>query len=101
MRTLTSCASDAADGLAHLLHDRAAADDAIFALFLRQHGRRLHQPGRIEGAAQQSAEALEIERLDEVIEGAAFHRLDGGVGGAVRSDEDNGTFRIVFVQFAE
>ena len=85
---------DPADGLAHLLHDRAAADDAVAAVLGRQHGRHVHQPGRLEGPVEHLAEAVEVHRLDQVIEGAALHGLDGRLGGAVGRDEDDRPFGV-------
>ncbi len=67
----------------------------------RQHRRRLHQPGRFEGAVDDLAEPIEVHRLDEVIEGAAFHRLDGRLRGAVRGDEDHRQPRVLGVQLLE
>ena len=46
-----------ADGLAHLLHHGAAADDAVSSVVLRQHRGRLHQARRVEGPAQEGARA--------------------------------------------
>ena len=92
---------DPADGLAHLLHDRTAADDAVGAVLGRQHGRHAHQPGRLEGAVEDLAESLQIDRLDEVIEGAALHGLDGRLRGAVGRDEDDRPPRVAAVDLAE
>ena len=80
---------DAADRLAHLLHDGAAADDAVGALLGRQQRGHAHQAGGLEGAVEDLAEPVEVDRLDEVVEGALLHRLDGGLGGAVGGDEDD------------
>ena len=43
---------DAADRLAHLLHDRRAADDLVARFLRRQHGGNVHQPRGREGAAR-------------------------------------------------
>ncbi len=42
-----------------------------------------------------------VERLDEIVERAALHRLDRGVGGAVRGDEDDRPFRVERVNVVE
>ena len=62
---------DAADGLAHLLHDRAATNDAVAAVVRRQAG-GAHQTGGVEGALQNLAQAFEVHRLDKVVESSAF-----------------------------
>ena len=46
---------DPADGLAHLLHDRAAADDAVAACSSAgSTAGTLHQPGRLEGPVERA-----------------------------------------------
>ncbi len=49
----------------------------------------MHEPGRLEGAFQHLAEAVEVHRFDEIIEGAALHGFDGGARRAMRGDEDD------------
>ena len=92
---------DPADRLAHLLDDGRAPDDGVPLHLLRQHGGDGHEAGGLEGPVEHAAEALQVERLDEVVEGAALHRLDGGVGSAVGRDEDHRPLRVGVVQFAE
>ena len=59
------------------------------------------EAGGLEGAFDHLAEVLQVHGLDQVIEGAALHRLDGGLGGAVGGDEDDRPLRVEGVDFAE
>ena len=78
---------DAADGLVDLLHGRRAADDRV--------GARRGDLGSVgspktagvacirrssNGLANDLLELVQIDRLEQVLERAALHRLDGGVG---------------------
>ncbi len=92
---------DAADGLAHLLHDEAAADDAVAGLLGRQHRRHVHEPRRLEGPLQHVREPFQVERLGQVVEGALLHGLDGRFRGAVGRDEQHRPFRVDLAQRAE
>ncbi len=86
---------DAADRLAHLLHDRAAADDPVALVLRGQHRRHAHQPGGLEGPFEHLAEPLQVDRLDQIVEGAALHRLDGRLGRPVCRDEDDRPARLL------
>ena len=79
---------DSADRFAHFLNHRRAADDAFAAKFGRQLCRRLHQASRFERLLQQLAHSPQVDRLEQIIERAAFHGLNRGVGGSVRGQED-------------
>jgi serine/threonine protein kinase len=55
---------------------------------LRDHSRLTGQAGQPHCQAGDAAELLEVERLEQVVEGALLHRLEGG--GVGRGDEDDG-----------
>jgi hypothetical protein len=75
---------DAADGLVHLAHRRAAphdgfALDVVVRRRLRDDGRLAHQAGDLQGLADHPVQLLHVERLEQVIVSPLPHRLDGGV----------------------
>src|SRR5437016_5585286 len=85
---------DAADPLAHLLNDLAAADDPVYRLGQGYDRFRAHQTGRLQGPADDLAQAIEIDRFDEIVEGAMFHGFDGRLGGAMPGNDDHGPLRV-------
>jgi len=93
-------AGDAADRLVNLPHRRAPAEDCALHIRVRRSfgddGRRAHPPADLEGVSHHSPHLREIEGLKEVIEGALFHGLDGGIGGLGERDEDDGDAGVYF-----
>ena len=85
---------DAADRLVDLLHRRAVADDrdadleaaAQLAFETVQVG---GQTRHLQGAAGDGAHLVDVERLGDVIVGAALHRVDGVVHRVLRRDDDD------------
>ena len=43
-------------------------------------GRLAHPPGHLERLADHAPQLLQVERLEQVVEGPLLHRLDGRVG---------------------
>ena len=75
---------DAADGLVHLLHGRAGADDGFARLVLvrrrpHNHGRLAHQAGDLQRLAEHAVQFLQVERLEQVIVRPLPHRFDGRI----------------------
>jgi hypothetical protein len=89
------------DRLAHLLHDGAATYDLIRYFIGRQDRRHLHQARRIKRAFNDLGQPFQVQRLDEIVEAAAFHRFDGGLRGPMRRNEDHGPLRCESVNFSE
>ena len=52
-------------------------------LLLVVHRREAADPAEVDGAGDDLANLIEIQRLEQVLEGAQRHGLDGGLGGAV------------------
>ena len=85
--------SNAADLLADRLHRRPAADQPV-GLVLRpvaivQDGRHVHQPADGESLIHHLLQLPGIQRLDQVVVGPQFHRLDRRLGRAVSRDENH------------
>ena len=57
---------------------------------LRHHRGDAHQAADLEGPRNQLGERVELQRLQQVLIGPEAHRLDGGGGGPVPGDEDDG-----------
>ena len=84
---------DAADRLVELLHGRRAAHQLV-ALDLRRavlvvHGRRAADLADVDGPRHHVAKLVQVQRLEQVLEGPQLHGLDGGLGGPVRRDDDH------------
>jgi hypothetical protein len=82
------------DDFVNPLHARAGADDidagfeALFHFFLEL-AEITGELAAIHGAFDQDQNLVEIERLGDVIEGAAFHRADGIAHGALRGHNNH------------
>src|SRR6185437_16874866 len=80
--------------LVDLLHGAATADDQVRRVrrlpVLRHDRGDAHEAADLEGPRDQVAEGVELQRLQEIVEGPEAHRLDGGGGGPVPGDEDDG-----------
>ena len=89
---------DAADGLVHLAHGRAGADDGPVHVGVRgglgDHGRLAHPPGHLQRLADHPPQLVRVERLEQVVVGALLHRLDGRVRGLGHGDEDDRDARV-------
>ncbi len=89
---------DAADGLEDLLHGRAAGDDEVGPLVHRplagHHRGDVHGPADGQRPADDLAHLTQLQRLEEVVEGAELHGLDGVVGVAAAADEDHRAARV-------
>ena len=89
---------DAADGLVHLAHGGASADDGAGEVGvrrgLRNHGRPAHPPAHLHRLVDHPPELLQVERLEQVVVGALPHRLDGRVRRPGDGDEDDGDARV-------
>ena len=89
---------DAADGLVHLEHGRAGADDGAVHVRVRgglgDHGRLAHPPGHLQRLADHPPQVVRVERLEEVVVGTLPHRLDGCVCGLRHGHEDDRDARV-------
>ena len=89
---------DAADGLVHLAHGRAGAENGALHVGvcgrLGDDGRFAHPPGHFERLADHSTQLLQVERLEQVVVGALLHRLDGRVRRLGHGDEDDRDARV-------
>ena len=65
-----------------------------------QYGRHAHESRRLECALQHLAQALQVQRFHQVVEGTALHRLDRCLRGAVSRDKDHGNFILGLDQLA-
>ena len=96
---------DAADGLDDLLHGRAAADDDVGPVVGRRlaghHGGHVHEPADGQRPADDLAHLTQFQRLEQVVEGAELHGLDGVVGVAAAGDEDDRALRVQLAQPAQ
>src|SRR5262249_9944985 len=84
---------DTTDGLVDLLHAWMPADDRTelpdFLQAALEPRDFLGQPARREGPVGEQQHPVEIERLREIVVGAALHRLDRSVHGAVGRHHDH------------
>ena len=85
---------DPADGLVHLLHGRAVADDGFTRwVVVRQrpdhHGRFAHQTGDLQRLAEYAVQFLQVERFAQVIVRPLPHRFDGRIGRPDDGDQDD------------
>ena len=76
---------DAADGLVHLAHGRAAADHAALRVRFRRGFAPPRPdwrmaPGHVQRFADDPPQHGQVERLEQAIKGALLHGLDGRVG---------------------
>ena len=99
IRTVTSWPRDPADGLVHLLHRGRPADDPVGVgvgrlLLVVEQGRDVHQAASSRALASDVAELVEVDRLEQVLEGAPLHRLDGRLGRGERGDDDDRQPRV-------
>ena len=82
-----------ADELEYLLHGLAPPDDALLVVFRLEQGfvghHLFHVLRGFQRVGDQFLELRDVERLEQVVVGAQFHRLDGGLGGAVGGHEDD------------
>ena len=94
------------DQVEHLLHARAAADDARELLRLRlqalaQRGVLGHQLPPLHGVAHHDEHFVVLERLGDVVEGAALHRRDRGLDRRERRDHDHRQILVDLLQLLE
>ena len=91
-----------ADGLEHLLHRRALADDAeIEILLLQQRLVRhhlLHGSCRVKGLIHHLLKLGHIKRLENIIVGAVLHRLNGRLGSPEGGHQNHRRFGVKFPQ---
>ena len=78
---------DAADLLAHLVNRRCFADDVPWPR-LASNGIE-PRVSRFEGALQNAARPLAVERFAEIFERPVLHGFDGRIGGSVSGGEYN------------
>ena len=73
MSTITVLVGHAADGLVHFAHRRATADDRVADVVVRNRfaddGRHAHQPAQFERLADDAGELVQVDRLEQVVEG--------------------------------
>ncbi|GAC1633527.1 MAG: hypothetical protein NVS9B10_28900 [Nevskia sp.] len=79
-----------ADRAEHVLHRRRLADDrgARLGRLRLRHGHAL-----LRGTAHERGDAVDVERLRQVFEGAAAERGDGGIEIGMRGDDDDRQLR--------
>ena len=53
------------------------------------HGRRAADLAEVDGPGHDVAKLPQVQRLEQVVEGAELHGLDGRLGGPVRGDDDH------------
>ena len=84
---------DLPDELEHGLHGIGAADDAEVVVLLLELGREgdglAHVAGGLEGIGHELLETRDVEGLQQVVERAQLHGLDGRLGGAIGGHEDD------------
>ena len=94
-----------ADEFEHLLHWLAAAHNAEFVIFgLEQRFVGNHLPHVVRGFQRAGDDFLElgdVERLEQIIVRAEFHRLDGRLRRAVRGHQDHEQFGIKLADVAQ
>ncbi len=77
-------AGDAADGLVHLAHRRAGADEGALRVQVRLgfacHRQGPHAPGYVQSFADDSPQHGQLDGLEQEVIGAMLHGLDGRVG---------------------
>ena len=76
----------------------ASPGDLFVRRRLRDNGRLAHQPGDLERLADHAVQLLQVDRLEQVVEGPVPHRLDGRVG---RPDHGDKHDRDAGVDLAE
>ena len=94
------------DQVEHLLHPRAAADDAGEALVLRlqtlaQGGVLRHQLPPLDGVADDDQHLVVLERLGDVVERAALHRRDRGLDRRKGRDHQDRQVVVELLQLVE
>jgi len=72
---------------------RTSARSSAGRLGLEDSG-HVAEPAHLAGPLDQRPQRLQLQRLEQVVEGPDLHRLDGGVGGAVAGDEDHRDARV-------
>ena len=84
------------------MHNAAAADDGVAqAAVAAQLDGLAHEATAGDGLLDREQELGHVEGLEQVIEGARFGGLDGGLEGAVSGDQDDREPRLGAVQFAD
>ncbi len=97
---------DAADCFVDLLHRFAAADHHVGVAAgprparIHRHG-HVHGPPDLKGLPDQLAHLGKVERLEQVVEGAALHGLDGRLAVAAGRDEDHRQRSVVALNAVE
>ena len=93
---------DATDGFVDFAHGGTGTEDGAVAVGLRgrlgDDGGGAHASADFEGFGNDESHLAEIERFEEVVEGAKLHRFDGGVGGRGAGDEDDGDTGVGFAE---
>ena len=89
---------NAANGFIEVLHGRRRAHQLIVfcrdRLLLVIHRRHAADPTEMDGTANNAAKLVEVQGLEQVLERAKLHRLDGGVRASVGGDDDYGKPRV-------
>ena len=90
---------DPTDLLVDLEHRRAAAEhraalDGDVRVGGSQHDRRAHAPPDLDRVQHRLLELVQVDRLVEVVEGAALHRLDRRAGVLGHGDEHHRDARV-------
>ena len=94
------------DQIEHLPHARAAADDVAELVVplldvLPERAVFVHQPAPLHRVADDDQHFLVLERLGDVVEGAALHRRDRALDRGIRRDDDDGQILVDPLQLVE
>ncbi len=101
MRTLTRLGRHSADFFVDGLHRRALAYQGVPRRAALPQGDGLgHQPIALSRLVHQVEQVGHLKRLEQVIVGAEFGCLDGGLGCAEGRDQDDGQTRLAGVELA-
>ena len=88
-----------------LLHPRALADDVGEGEALLQRAAQMDvlvfELLPLDGIADDDLDLVDVERLGDVVEGAALERFHGRLGGGVGGDHDDGDGRVLRLGVAQ
>ncbi len=82
-----------ADRLVHRMHGGTAADNVLGVrrgILIAEDRWDVTESAQLQCPLDDLAQLVEVHGLEEILEGATFHRLDGRVRGSVCSDNDHG-----------
>src|SRR5262249_10903186 len=85
-------AGHAAKALVHLLHGRGTTDytmPRVRHLRVAENGRYVPKASQLQGALPQLTQLVKVDRLEQVLEGAALHGFDSRLRGRVGRDDDD------------